>query len=114
MKPQKPESQFRGRTYKQFLFVYWFAIAVLIGSGTYFEFVGGWVKGTVYGKFGGSREMYYDGGTEYLSIAGILLLGGFLIWWFSPNEPGLSKDVKKTKIRTRRKAQADKTDLTQQ
>lgn len=83
--------EFKGRTYKQFVFIYRFTLLFLVGLGIYYNYSGKTTGGVLYGRFGGSTSISY-GGNGFFMMAGLLLLFHLFVFILSKRS-----DNKKTK-----------------
>ncbi|MDB4922126.1 hypothetical protein [Mucilaginibacter sp.] len=73
---------YKGKTYKQFVFIYRFTLLLLVGMGIYYNYTGKTTGGVLYGKYGGSTTVSY-GGNGFFIMAAALLFGHFFIWLFT-------------------------------
>jgi hypothetical protein len=73
---------FKGKTFKQFVFIYRLTLLLLVGLGIYYNHAGKTTGGVLYGRYGGSTTVSY-GGNGFFIMAGVLLLGHLFIWFFS-------------------------------
>jgi len=72
------EEEYRGRPFKEGVYIYWFTVIVITALGIYYTFAGKFIRGIVYGRFRGPVEVSYTG-PDYLILAAALLLIGLLV-----------------------------------
>lgn len=73
------KEQFKGRTFKQLVVIYYFTVALCIGLGLYSLYTGSTIGGTLYGRYGGVSSVSY-GANGFFIIAACLLAGGAFVW----------------------------------
>jgi hypothetical protein len=67
-----------GRLLKQFKYIFWFTIVLLISLGLYCNFTNTSTGGAIYGRYGGTGNVSY-GGNGFFVMAAALLMGALLM-----------------------------------
>jgi hypothetical protein len=70
------------KTQTQLKYVFWIAIAVLIGLGIYSKLARNWTGGALYSRFGGSTSVAYSSNGFFI-MAAILIVGALWVTLYS-------------------------------